>query len=340
MKITIKDIAKEANVSVTTVSFVLNGKHENLTEATIKRVRMVAEKYNYTPNPIAVGLVTKKTYTIGLIVPDIQNLFFSELAKNIEGNLINKGYNLILCNTDDQFDRDIQTINLLKNRNVDGLLIALSSQSMLNNNHKRIFDILNNSKTPFVIIDRDLKEKDYSRVVNDNVFGGYIATTYLIENGHKCIGCITGPIEVSSANERLKGYLSALKEQGIKEDDELIYNGDFHYESGYIGAKKLLKKQISAIFVHNDIMAYGVYKACKELNYKIPDEISIVGYDDLFFSSLLDVPLTSVKQNVEKLSSDICTLILEKINKVNTINQSRIIKPTLTKRKSVTLINK
>ncbi len=335
---TIKDIAKEAKVSVTTVSFVLNGKLDNISEETIKKVKAVADKFNYSPNPIAVGLVTRKTKTIGLIIPDIQNLFFSQMAKHIEGELIKDGYNLILCNTDDKYERDLKTIMTLANRNVDAIIFSPSTQSMFIKNQKKIVELLRKTNIPYLVIDREIDNLGGNMVVNDDLYGGYIATKHLLEHGHRRIGCITGPLNVSSAKKRYEGYIKALREFNLDINKDYIIEGDYHYNSGYYDTKALLSKDITAIFASNDLMAYGVYKACKEFNRKIPEEISVVGFDDLYFSSILDVPLTSVKQDVEQLSKKISAAILNKVSN-NEDLQTIVFKPSLTIRNSVAKIN-
>lgn len=334
MKMTIKDIAREANVSVTTVSFVLNGKAEKISAETIRKVKAIADRNNYVPNVQAVGLVTRKTKTIGLIIPDIENMFFSALAKHIETAFLSQGYNIFLMNTNDILARDLESIELLNNRNVDGIIISLSKEATQGKNMDKIYTALKLTETPFVIVDRDIPRDDCAKVLNDDVFGGYLATKHLIDRGHMNIACITGPMTVSSAAQRLQGYRQAIEEAGIAWNEELVLEGDYQFESGYQHASALLKKDITAIFACNDLMAYGVYRACLEIDYRVPQDISLVGFDDLMFSSILEVPLTSVKQNAVELSEKIVATMLGQFNG-EPIDMQLMIKPSLTERSSV-----
>lgn len=337
-KATIKDVAKMANVSITTVSLVLNNKPHSIGKETVEKVKECAMICNYTPNPIAASMITKKTKTIGYIIPDIQNMFFSELAKNIEMEIVTKGYNLILSNSDDKFDRDIRSILSLANRHIDFLVITPSSESLRASNIESLKNLLSSLEIPYIIVDRELDSYKCNMIVNDHEYGGYIATKHLINNGHRHIACISGPLEVSSALNRCNGYFRALKESNIEVNQDYLFEGDYYFESGYRLAKQIfLNKEITAIFATNDLMAYGVYQACRECNIKIPEDISIVGFDDLYFSKILEVPLTSVKQSITSLSEKICDFIFKTLN-----NESKkqafhkeVIQPTLTLRSSV-----
>lgn len=333
--ITIKDIAKEANVSITTVSFILNGKHENASKETIERVLSIAKKYNYQPNQIAVGLVTKKTKTIGLIIPDIQNIFFAEVAKHVDSEVTRLGYNVILCNTNGKTEEDLKYINLLIRRGIDGLIISPSTDLSETKQHEKMINTLNKMPIPFVCLDRWLEGLESSRVSIDHCQGGYLATKHLIKQGHRKIACLTGPLNVHNSRRRLSGYQKALKESNIIFDENLIYEGDYRFESGYLIGKEILNKDVTAAFISNDFMCYGFYKAARELNKKIPDDISVVGFDDLFFSNMLDVPLTTIKQPVEMIAVAAAQMLLEQIKSNNKVSKNIKYQPELIIRKSV-----
>jgi LacI family transcriptional regulator len=283
-------------------------------------------------------MITKKTKTIGYIIPDIQNMFFSEIAKNIEMEIVNKGYNLILCNSDDKFERDIKSILSLVNRNIDLLVFSPSSESLKHNNIDKIYNLLSAIEIPYIIVDRELSNKECNMIVNDHEYGGYIATKYLIDNGHKNIACISGPLEVSSARNRYNGYLKALTEANILVNTKFLFEGDYYYESGYRFAKEIIKdKSITAVFVSNDLMAYGVFQACREEKINVPNDLSVVGFDDLYFSQILEVPLTSVKQNISLISTKICSFIFNALKSKTEVETTHkeVIQPTLTIRNSV-----
>jgi len=312
MKKTIVDIAKEANVSVTTVSFVLNNKADSVSKETAKRIRDIADKYHYVPNHFAIGLVTKKTKTIGLIVPDISNNFFSELAKSVEYHCNNSGYSLVLSNTNNQPEKDFEMVDLLNNRGIDGLLIAFSQDGDYPG-RERFLSILKQTDTPIVSVDSKVEGVTLPGVSIDHAQGGYIATKHLIDLNHRRIGCITGPAHSYTAIRRLKGYKEALAEKNISYDENLVIAGNYRYQDGYEAAKQLLKMNVTAIFASNDLMAYGVYRAAQEAGKSIPDELSVVGFDDLVFSEIMTVPLTTVHQSVEELGKKAWELLYGRI---------------------------
>jgi LacI family transcriptional regulator len=175
---------------------------------------------------------------------------------------------------------------------------------------------------------------DCSSVTFDNEGGAYSAVDYLIRQGHRKIGCVTGPLSSVSSEKRLSGYKKALRDNGLIIDEELIRLGDFHFESGYKQGLNLLDKDITAAFISNDMMAYGFYKAAREKGRVIPDDISVVGFDDLFFSSMLDVPLTTVNQDTDKMSGLISETVL-KILKDEKVLEHHNLKTSLKVRNSV-----
>jgi type I pullulanase len=290
MAVTLKFLSEKANLSTTTVSLILNGKNVRVSEAKKKRVLQLAKEYNYIPNSLAVGLVTKKTKTIGLIIPDISNIFFAEIAKNIEQEANLKGYSVILCNTNDKLSEEIKYANLLFSKGVDALVICPAIEAVDR------FDYINkyiDARKGVIVFDRFFSGMLCSSVITDNLNGSIDAVKYLIKKGHTKIGCITGPLNSYSARLRIEGYRKALQDANIEINEDLIVAGDYKFESGYHQGLKIMEKDITAVFVCNDLMAYGFYHAAKKLGKKIPHDISIIGFDDLLFSSMLDVPLTS-----------------------------------------------
>lgn len=310
MKITIKDIAEMCNVSVTTVSLVLNNKKVRTSAQTKQRILDIAHKYNYTPNSFAVGLATRRTNTIALLIPDISNAFFSQIAKHLESNFGKKGYSLILCNTNDSAAEQEKYLQMLLNRGVDALIMCVA------NDRSKTMDVLNDfaaNNIPVIAFDRAFDNLDCPLVVTDNKNGAKDIVEYLISLGHTRIACISGS-NAKLYSERLDGYMQALSENGITYDKNLVRNGDYRYESGYTLTKELLDEKPTAIFVCNDMMAYGAYKAIEENGMSIPDDVSVVGFDDLMFSSLLSVPLTTVRQDVLGMCDKICSITLSALN--------------------------
>ena len=327
MRSTIKDVATEAGVSTTAVSLVLNGKSEKISEKTRKQIFEAVEKLNYRPNHIAMSMVTKMTHTIGLVLPDISNIYFSELSKLIEQTCYENGYNILYGNTNDMAHRDIDYINIFLDRNVDAIIVILSNS--INEHLRDIQKIIADTDTPIIIVDRMLDVELATTVLVNQKLGGYLATQHLINLGHRSIGCITGPKNLYSSNERLSGYKEALEEAGIPVQDNLIYEGNFHRESGMEALPYLLGRGVTAIFSFNDMMALGVYKQASYYNLSIPDDLSIVGYDDIFISEFLTPPLTSIEQPVKKLAEETVNQVLGAINKKNRKNDLFIFEPLL-----------
>lgn len=311
-KATVNDVALEAGVSKASVSLVLNNKKCNIPKTTKDRIREAASKLNYTPNHIARSLVTKETKTIGVIIPNITNAFFSECVRNIQKELNVYGYDIFLCDSDEKLANDTKYINLLSNRDVDGLILTMSAESLTKDNKDKIHDLLKSKNIPFVLLDRHYG-LEAPKVMVDNVNGGYEVTKYLIESGHRKIGVITGPLNLNSSRERLMGVVQALEEYGLTLNENDIFTGQYDMDTGRKGAFKLLPN-VSAIFAFNDMQAFGVIDVAKELGVKIPEKVSLVGFDDTIYSTLFDLKLTTVRQPVVGLSHAVTDLILKCID--------------------------
>lgn len=338
MRTTIKDIANYTGFSVTTISLVLNNKGDKISQTTKDAIMAAVEELNYHPNQLAVGLVKKRTQTIGLIISDVSNVFFSTLAKGIEDECRKRGWNLVLCNTNDKHERDLAYIQILADRGVDGILFCMARDSDAKKTKESI-SLLEKLHIPFVMIDRYLENANCSSVIVNHMQGGYIATKYLIEQGHKKIGCVTGPFGLEDSKERLAGYRKALDEFEIPFDKQYIFEGNYDRASGKRAVDYFLKKKtdISAIFAFNDMSAYGVYNGLKEHKIKIPRDMAVIGYDDIFFSEILDVPLTTVKQPVYNMGVEGVKLLLEEVESGMLTRKCITFQPTLTIRESVEL---
>lgn len=332
---TIKDIASAAGVSITTVSLIFNNKAGCIPNETIERVKRIAKEQGYQPNVIASSLKTKKTKTIGYVMPSIENAFFAEIAQNVEKIIESYGYNIIICSSNDKFEKDYSFISDLASRMIDFLIYCPSSESLTDGNLLKINELLARINIPYVVVDRQLEGDIKSKVVCDDHQGGMIATQYLIDNGHKCIGCITGPIETSSARNRYLGYVDCLKNNHIAYDEKLVKRGNFDFQTGYEETKKLLDEKITAIFACNDMMAYGAIKAIKEAGKNIPEDISLIGYDDLIYSELLDVPLTTIHQDIKGIAKVIGENIINVLEKGNEEVIFQVIPSSLVERDSV-----
>ncbi|MDF2945600.1 MAG: periplasmic binding protein/LacI transcriptional regulator [Bacillales bacterium] len=308
MKLTIKDIARIANVSPTTVSRVMNGKTEYVTQETQERVLKVIEETNYQPNQIARSLVTRETRTIGLVLPDIRNPFFTELSRGIEDYANQLGYFVILCNTDHKSEKEIQYISLLKDKYIDGLIVVSSLENPISHIKK-----ITTENTPIVLIDHKANDEEINCVYFNNYQGGYLATKHLIDLGHKNIGCITGPLHVQSAVERFNGYKDALRDNNISFKDEFIFQGNYRYEDGIESAKYYKSIGVTSIFASNDLMALGANQKLAELGVKIPEDISIVGLDNITPIGISDSFLTTINQPFYEMGKTACSLLLDQL---------------------------
>lgn len=307
MKVTIKDIAEQSGVSVTTVSLILNNKEVRTSAETKRKVLETARRLNYIPNSLAKGLITKRTNTIGFIVPDISNMFFSQMAKSLENRLAKKGYSLFLCDTNDRDKEQAMYLQLMLSHGIDALVLCIANDS--DASLAGLADFEENG-IPVVAFDRFADSMKCPLVATDNEVSARAVVQHLIDCGHTDIACISGPIGRNSSS-RLNGYKSALADNGIRFRAELVAEGDYRYESGYRLAKQLLAYKPTAIFACNDMMAYGVYKAVGELGLRIPDDVSVVGFDDLMFSETLSVALTTVGQDIDAMCDKICSLVTE-----------------------------
>lgn len=333
MRTTIKDIANYTGFSVTTISLVLNDKAHKIPKSTKDTILEAVEKLNYRPNQLAVSLVKKRTETIGLIISDVSNIFFSNLAKGVEDECRRNGWNLILCNTNDMHKRDMEYIQVLADKGVDGILFCMSLDS---NKTKALESVhlMERLRIPFVMIDRFLEEADCCTVLVDHKLGGYIATKHLLELGHRRIGCVAGPLLLEDVLARLQGYKEALLEFQVAYDDSLIFEGNYDRESGVNAVEYLLPKKVSAIFAFNDMSAYGTYTAIRKKGYKVPEDVSLVGYDDIFFSEILDVPLTTINQPVYEMGVEAVGQLITKIDSDTHSKKCITFQPSLVKRES------
>ncbi|WP_408011295.1 LacI family DNA-binding transcriptional regulator [Pseudalkalibacillus sp. A8] len=338
MSVTIKDIAKKANVSITTVSRVLNHKTEGIGQATRKKVLDIIEELDYRPNTIARSMITKQTNTIGLIIPDIRNPFFPELVRGVEDIANQSKYSVFLCNTDGDVDRESESLRLMKEKNVDGIVFTYAYASP----SKQLEELAGNSKVPFVLLDRGLDDQKFSGVYIDNEKAGHMATKHLLELSHTKIGCITGPRDIPNSKDRLKGYLKAFAESGIPAGENLIIEGDYQMEGGYLAAKTLLgKENVTAIFAFNDLMAFGVYQAAADLGIRIPEDLSVVGFDNLKYNQLLKPKLTTIEQSAYKMGEIATEMLLKQLKEGSNVeNKTIYLEPSMIVRESTKKLEK
>lgn len=338
-RVTIKDIAQKTGFSVTTISLVLNDKANHIPRETKLIIAKAVKEMGYRPNKMAVGLVKKQSNIIGFVLPDIRNQFFSYTAKVLEDECHKYDWNLLICNSDNNHKQELKHLKMLCDYMVDGIFLSMAANSTEKEVEETI-NFLENNKIPYCLIDRDMFDIGKYKISVDHLQGAYLATEHLIKLGHKKIGCITGPLILDDARQRLAGYKQALKDNGIKIDENLIFEGDYSFEKGKIGCDNLLAKNITAIFAANDFSAMGALASIKEHNLVVPRDISIVGYDDIAFASLLEVPLTTIRQPIEEIGQKATEVIELLVNSENDIkNKIVILEPKLIVRNSTKAIS-
>jgi LacI family transcriptional regulator len=327
--ITLKMVAEKAEVSVNTASRAINNKPDINLE-TKKRVLQIAKELGYVRNDTAVALRTRKTGTIGVVIADNRNPFYAEVLNGMEVAAREKNYHIILANTQRDYRKEEEAINLLLAKRVDGLLITPVQD--------RDDDIKNliEANIPFVVVGRDFENIEVDAVYNDEVKGGFLAAEYLIKKGHKRIALINGFLYKSPAKGRLEGYKKALNKYRISLDESLISVGDINIEDGYERTKQMLEKNLdfTAIFAYNDMMAFGAMQAIKEKSLRIPEDIGLVGYDDILFSSLISPALTTIRLKKQELGVESVKLLFSRINGSREKTKKIMLDVELVKRKT------
>lgn len=328
MKATLKDIAADTGFSVTTVSLVLNNKPSKISESTKKIILDSAHKLGYRPNQLAVSLVKRRTDTLGLIVSDVRNPFFAILAKGVEDICRENGWNMILCNTNNMHQYDLNYVNMLVDKGVDGIIYGMSGDSNLQNAIESC-KLMKEQDMAFIMVDRYFKELNTASITVDHRLGGYYATKHLLDLGHRRIACVTGPLHLDDVIDRLEGYKKALKEVGIQYDESLIYEGKYIIESGEASVEWFMNTNCTAIFAFNDMTAYGIYSEAKRKGLSIPKDFSLVGYDDIYFSKILEAPLTTIRQPVYDIGVKATEILINAIKNKKMPKEQFIYQPEL-----------
>lgn len=335
MATTIKDVAKKANVSITTVSKIINGKADDISKSTIERVQSVIDELNYKPNRLARSMILKKTKTVGLIIPDVQNPFFTKMVRGAEDAANEREYNIFFCNTDDDIGKEISYMNMLIEKSVDGIvLVGAAHRDKIKEKEMEL-------KLPIVTVDRDVNFENIDATVSvDNFIGAYEAVKHLIGLGHKEIVYISGSLGIKPTKDRMSGYVKALEDSGFKLDDNNIYHGDYTSEFGEEIVNKIVGlENKTAIFCGNDMIALGVLKSLKRKGIRVPEDISIVGYDDIDLVSLISPELTTISQPSYELGKKSMNVLIDIIEKENEYLEDTILETNLIIRESTKKIS-
>lgn len=329
MSVTIKNVAKLAGVSIATVSRVMNGTKTVSPEVT-KKVTDAIEKMGFIPNAAARSLVVKKSNMIGVVINDITNMYFGELVRGIENAANFFGYNIILCNSNDNEKQEIENLNLLKNKGVDGIIFTAHRHI-----NKDVLKFVESCKFPVVSLNRRCKGTISLRV--DNYVESYEAVKYLVNLGHNNIGFVSGySDDDASGEERLEGYKKCLEDYSIVFKQNNVCQGDFTVKSGYAACEKILmyNESITALFCANDEMAFGAINCIIDKNLKVPEDISVMGFDDIKYASYFRPKLTTVHQPIYETGQKATKLIIQAINKGEKVEKDVILKGGVVVRES------
>ncbi len=306
---TIRDVASKAEVSIATVSRVVNGNrpvHPEIRERVLKAV----EELDYRPNYLARGLRQRTTCMIGLIIPDNSNPFYAEVARAVEDAGFAAGYSVILCNTDLSDEKQQAYIDVLLSHQVDGIILIDIEDGV-----PKGLGRIQAEHIPVVQLNTDTLIATVDQVMVDNRRGGYLVGDYLLRLNHRCIGCISLSLSYVHESLRIASFREALAEAGITLTTEHFAFGNGRYDSGYQAMQELLQRcpDLTAVFVFNDLMALGAMNALHMQGLRVPEDISIVGYDNIFYSSTFGPALTTIAQPITTIGQEGITLLLERI---------------------------
>jgi LacI family transcriptional regulator len=335
LRATIKDVAKKSGVSIATVSKYLNG--GNVREHNRVNIERAIEELDYRVNSNARGLKTKKSMTIGIVVDNITNIFYTSVISYVEDRLLNNGYSSIICNTKENEDIFKKKMNFLISKGVDGIILFTTSISQ---------DLLRHyvdKGVRMVVVDTIINNVDCDFITIDNISGAYNAIEQFILKGHRRIAIITGEDRNFSAMERLKGYLRALEDYNIPLDDNLIYKNTYDIEGGYRAFKKMLRENRknlpTAVLISNYFMTVGSMIAINEENINIPNDLSVICFDNFELSKVFKPKLTFVSQPIDEIGYKAAQLLLDKLNNKDTQSMILRIPPQLVLNPSIKKID-
>lgn len=307
------DVAALAGVSQTTVSYVINDSDIAIPQSTRQRILEAMDELGYVPNVSARSLRTNKTYTIATIIPDISNPFYPAFQRGIQDVTRNKDYDLILYNTDELESEEKRCLRSLMERQVDGAIVTL-----FHHDHQALIPLLERNVALVALVPhaQDVGDLPLDTIYIDNSAAAFTAVCYLVDKGHSRIGMVAGSANTPSGLRRIRGYRRALESHHLPLDETIIREGEFTERGGYEGMKGLLKisPRVTAVFAANDLMAFGAIRAIREAGLSIPEEIAIVGFDDIFAASLISPALTTVSQFKQNLGRRAAEMLFERLD--------------------------
>lgn len=326
-----KDVARLAGVSTSTVSHVINN-NRFVSETIREKVNAAIGKLNYAPSALARSLKLNQTHTIGMLITSSSNPFYSEVVQGVERSCYERGYSLILCNTDGDEERMNRSIETLMQKRVDGLIM------MFTENHCPSQETLSRYPTVPVVMMDWAPFAGVNDIIQENAFiGGKMATDYLVAQGYQRIACITGPLDKTTSQQRLDGYRQAIKDANLTLRPDFEVTGDFEFAGGLAAMQKLLAlpQPPDAVFAGNDAMAVGVYQAVYQQGLRVPQDIAVMGYDDIQLAQYMTPPLTTIHQPKDELGELAIDTLLHRLKEPEAEAQVLVLTPELVVRGSV-----
>jgi LacI family transcriptional regulator len=326
---TMKQVAERAGVSTSTVSHVINNTRV-VSDDVRERVLAVIADMRYVPSAVARSLKNDKTHTLGMMIPNNSNPYFAELIQGIEDASFKLGYNIILCNAYDDPKKQAAYLRVLLEKRIDGLIFVGSGDD------EELTELLCDMPMPKVVVDREVQGVEADFIEADHERGGYLATRYLLGLGHRAVACVSGPPHLPPSRDRVKGYRRALEEAGVAFTSDFLLHADFTSEGGFAAFQQLLglPERPTAIFAANDLMAIGGMCAANEAGIRVPDRLSVIGYDDIALASYSTPRLTTMAQPKYQMGEVIARVLVERILGAQTPPRREMFTPTLVERQS------
>lgn len=329
----IKDVALKARVSTTTVSHVVN-RTRFVSDPVRHEVEAAIRELNYVPSAVARSLKSNSTKTIGMLIPNCSNPYFAEIVRSVEDHCFGAGYTLILCNTDDEPHRQSAYLQALTEKRIDGMIIISTGEG------KDFQRMLHGLPIPMVLLDREIDEVNCDLVETAHLQGGLMATEHLIGLGHRRIACLAGPANLNSSAQRIEGWRSALAKAGLAASSELLWHSDFTSQGGFNTMQAILASPLAptAVFVCNDLMSIGALSAAHQAGIQIPQQMSLIGFDDIELAQFASPALTTIAQPKQRIGIAAVDMLLERIQGGRIQARQVILLPELIVRNSTAVV--
>lgn len=305
----IKDVALRAQVSITTVSHVIN-RTRFVSDKVRAEVETAIRELGYVPSAVARSLKSNTTRTIGMLIPNCTNPYFAEIVRSVEDHCFEAGYTLILCNTDDDPHRQGVYLQVLSEKRIDGMIIISTGQD------EDLLRLLKGLPIPTVLLDRDIDEVNCDLVQNAHMQGAQMATQYLVDLGHRRIACLAGPDDLTPSTQRIEGWRKTLAHNGLTDESaHLLWHSDFSSQGGYATMQTILAQpqRPTAVFVGNDLMGMGALSAAHEAGIRVPQDMSLIGFDDIELAHFTSPALTTIAQPKDRIGVAAVDMLLERI---------------------------